>query len=294
MKITQELKKRVIELDRRYRSSWDVRAIAHTIGGISHQTVAAILKEIRGPRPRRSEMPHIKRTRFFFRDAMWSSDFVHLPDGRLLLKTQDEASRYRLGWNPSPTETAEAVVAHAESIVQRMGRVPLIWKYDHGSGFTSDLFGDFLESKKIIPYPTHPRSPWTNGRVERDHQEILNWLLAVEGLGLTLEQWDREIDEGMLTLNFIKPRAVLEFKVSANVYFNMRGLDDWSETDRLHFCMNVEDLKTQITMRNKESIHRKAVRIALQEWKLYEEWEIKPKEAGSVNRSEIKNVAFGT
>lgn len=291
MKITQEIKAKVIDLDRRYRSSWDARAIAHTIGGISHQTAAAILKEARGPRPKKTEVPHVRRTRFLFRDIMWSSDFVRLPDGRLLLKTQDEASRYRLGWNPSPSESAEAVRRHAEDIVHRMGRVPLIWKYDHGSGFVSDLFQEFLEEKKIIPYPTQPRAPWTNGRVERDHQEILNWLLAVEELGLTLDQWDREIDEGMMTLNFIKPRAVLEFKTSTETYFNMPGLDNWSETDRLHFCMNVEDLKTQIALINKESVHRKAVRTALQEWKLYEEWEIKPKEAGSVNRSEIKNVA---
>ncbi|MBI3317297.1 MAG: hypothetical protein HYZ85_04765, partial [Candidatus Omnitrophica bacterium] len=57
MKITQEIQAKVIDLDRRYRSSWDARAIAHTIGGISPQTVAAILKEARGPRPQKSEAP---------------------------------------------------------------------------------------------------------------------------------------------------------------------------------------------------------------------------------------------
>ncbi len=51
-----------------------------------------------------------------------------------------------------------------------------------------------------------------------------------EERGLTCDQWDREIDEGMMTLNFIKPRAVLEFKTSTQAYFNMPGLDDWSET----------------------------------------------------------------
>lgn len=291
MKITQEIKGKIIDLDRRYRSSWDARAIAHTIGGVSHQTVAAILKEARGPRPKRTKVPHIRRTRFLFKDVMWSSDFVRLPDGQLLLKTQDEASRFRLGWNPGPSETGQAVRRHAEDIVHRMGRVPLIWKYDHGSGFVSDLFQEFLKENKIIPYPTQPRAPWTNGRVERDHQEILNWLLTVEGLGLNLDQWDREIDEGMMTLNFIKPRAVLNFKTSAKTYFEMSGLDGWSETDRLHFLMSVEDLKTRSDRRSAESRHRKAVRLALQEWNLYEEWEIKPQEAGSVNRSGEKNVA---
>jgi len=59
----------VIELDERYRSSWDARSIAHVVG-IGHTTVAKILREKRGPRPRRRRLPHDRRTSFLRRDVM--------------------------------------------------------------------------------------------------------------------------------------------------------------------------------------------------------------------------------
>src|SRR4030065_5021 len=56
---------------------------------------------------------------------------------------------------------------------------------------------------KLVPYPTHPRAPWTNGRVERDHQEILNWLIVFEVKEVTREMLEREIDGGRWRLKYI-------------------------------------------------------------------------------------------
>ena len=218
MRIAAKIRDRVIELDRRYRSSWDVRSIAHVVG-IGHTTVAKILREVRGPRPVRAKRPHDRRTRFLRRDVMWSSDFMELPDGRELIKTIDEMSIFRLGWDAQKTETAEFAVRHGEAIIERMGRTPLVWKYDHGSPFTSGLFQDFLARQKILAYPIPPRSPWVNGRNERDNREVRNWLIAVEGKKLSAAELDRDIDDGMLMLNYVKPRAVLGFKKSAETYF---------------------------------------------------------------------------
>ncbi|MFI5360966.1 MAG: DDE-type integrase/transposase/recombinase [Elusimicrobiota bacterium] len=183
MKVTAELRTRVVELDRRYRSTWDAHAIGFVVG-LSATTVAKILREIRGPRPKRRKQPHTRRTKFLFRDVMWSSDFVRLGWGWLLMRTVDEMSGFRLGWDLCRGEAAQAAVAHARSIVKRMGRAPLTWKFDHGSAFTSEAFQDLLAELRIVPYATQPHAPWTNGRVERDHQDIHAWLIPLILAGL--------------------------------------------------------------------------------------------------------------
>lgn len=78
--------KQIIELDERYRSSWDTRSIGHAVG-LGHTTAAKILREHRGSRPRPKKRPHDRHTRFLRRDVMRSSDFMSLPDGRKLIKT---------------------------------------------------------------------------------------------------------------------------------------------------------------------------------------------------------------
>jgi len=288
MRISQELRDRVVELDRRYRSTWDAHAIAHVLG-MSPTTAAKILREERGPRPKRAKEPHTRRTRFKQRDVMWSSDFVRLGWGWLLIKTIDEMSGFRLGWELCRSETAEAAVAHARSIIARMGRAPLVWKYDHGSAFTSDAFQKLLACHKIVPYPTHPRAPWTNGRVERDHQEILNWLIAFEGKEMTRELLEREIDEGMWMLNYIKPRAVLGFKKSAEVYFKALGI---GEIPRDEFLGKVMEYEAQIGMMGTERTQRKAIRMAMQYWEVYEEWTVLPRWDRDVNRTRAGNVSI--
>jgi len=150
MRIGEEVRRRVVELDRRYRSSWDVRSIAY-VAGIGHTTVAKIPKEVRGPRPKPARAPHERRTWFLRCDVMWSTDFMELPGKRWLIKTLDEMSRFRPGWGVVLSQTAEAAVRHGEDIIRRMGRAPLIWKYDHGSPFTSDAFQNFLAKHKILP-----------------------------------------------------------------------------------------------------------------------------------------------
>ena len=154
MRISEEVKQRVIELDRRWRSTWDVRAIAHVVG-IGHNSVAKILREERGPRPKKAERPHNGRTRLTRRDAMWSSDYTDLPEGSKLLKTLDEMSLNKLAWDTVASENAEELVLHARKLVKTLGRAPLVWKYDNGSAFKSDAFQAFLAEHKIIPFP-HP------------------------------------------------------------------------------------------------------------------------------------------
>lgn len=307
MKVTAEVRERILVLDRRYRSTWDAHAIAYIVG-LSATTVAKVLREFRGPRPKRAKQPHTRRTRFKRRDVMWSSDFVELLWGWKLIKTIDEMTGYRLGWDLCRGETADAAVRHARSIVERMGRAPLVWKYDHGSAFTSDAFQDFLAKHRIVPYPTQRRAPWTNGRAERDHQDILAWMIAFEGKPEPPRpEIQREIDEGMLSFNFIKPRASLGFRKSAQVYFSEDAalcvdeeMRDRLAADICHAALQLGATDTSDRShdgkRPRERLHRKSVRIALQELGLYEEWDVAaqkgPSEAESVNRTANQNVSF--
>ena len=310
MKVTAELKERILALDRRYRSTWDAHAIAHVVG-IGHTTVAKILREVRGPRPKRAKQPHTRRTKFLRRDVMWSSDFVRVGWGWLLLVTMDEHSGYILGWDLVRSEQAWAVLEHAESILERMGREPLVWKYDHGSAFTSDVFQGLLADYEIVPYPIAPRSPWVNGRKERDNQEVHNWLISLEGRReVSREELDREIDEEMLVRNFIKPRACLDFRKSAEVYFSKDAALISDDEVRGWFAQSLSDAKFELGVLNYdevyeikksgERLHRKAVRLALQKEGLYEEWDAAakeglqegPSEAEVVNRTADQNVSF--
>lgn len=305
MRISQELKNRVVELDRRYRSTWDAHAIAFVVR-LSPTTVAKILREVRGPRPKRVERAHTRRTRFTRRDVMWSSDFVKIGWGWLLLKTLDEMSGYVLGWDLVRSENALAVLEHAQAIIERMGRAPLVWKYDHGSAFTSDIFQGLLESEQIIPYPIAPRSPWVNGRTERDNQEIHNWLIPLAGRELSRGELDREIDEGMLVRNFIKPRACLDFKKSAGIYFSADAALGAEDDIHGRLAQYMRDEKSALgapdpmqiyeIRKSGERLHRRAVRTALQKLGLYEEWDTaapeKSSEAETVNRTAASDVSF--
>lgn len=298
MKVGPEMLERVLELDKRYRSTWDAHAIAHVVK-LSPTTVAKILREHRGPRPKREEPAHTRRTRFIRRDVMWSSDFTHIGWGWLLLRTLDEHSGYILGWDLVKSEDSIGVLEHGQSIVGSMERGPLVWKYDHGSGFISDVFQYFMEGEGIAPYPTAPRAPWTNGRTEREHQETHNWLRPLEGRELGKAELEREIGDGMLVRNYVKPRACLGFRKSAEVYFGKDAELEVDEEMRGWLAQEIINAKGALgaddpeevygIRKSKERVHRKAVKVALEKLGLYEEWDTaageRPSEGVSVNRT---------
>ena len=290
---------KILDIDKNYRSSWDVRAIAHVVK-VSPTTVADILRNVRGPRPQLAKHPHRGRTCFIDRDVMWSSDFTGLPDGptdrpgkRYLLRTLDETSRFRVGWEVLRDETAEAVVGHAVDLLRRVGHAPLVWKYDHGSQFTCDAFQAFLAFYQIVPFPIPPRAPWVNGRTERDNREIQNWLISVWDKGLSDADLERDVDEGMWMLNYIKPRMVLDYQTSAQVYFRKESMVE--DADRDWLLDQLQQIKDRLWPMSGERLQRKAVRMWLQQMGFYEEWEEIPKDAvtgESVNRTSDKDVAF--
>ena len=224
---------------------------------------------------------------------MWSSDFKELPRKRYLLKTLDETSRFRLGWEVLAAETAEATVRHAEDLLRRAGHAPLVWKYDHGSQFMSGAFQGFLKYHEIVPFPIPPRAPWANGRTERDNKEVQNWLIPVWDKNLTDAELEKDVDEGMWMLNYIKPRMVLGYQTSAQVYFAKESMIE--DGGRDYILDQLQQIKDRLWPMSGERLQRKAVRMWLQQMGVYEEWEEIPEDAvtgETVNRSQDKDVAF--
>lgn len=208
------------------------------------------------------------------------SDYTDLPDGSKLLKTLYEMSLNKLAWDIVANENAADLVSHVRKLVGTLGRAPLVWKYDNGSAFKSDAFQAFLAEHKIIPFPIPPRAPWVNGRTERDNQEIQNWLLPLQGRAVSREELERELNEGILMLNCIKPRAVLGFKRSTEVYQNCLGVADM---EREHLALDLYCTKQGMALDCEKvswAIHRRAVRAVLKKWMLLEEWEEEPEGAG--------------
>lgn len=287
-RIGEDVIRQLMAMDWQYRSTWDARALASRVD-ISASTVQSVLNEIRGPRPKPVKLPHTRRTTFLRRDVMWSSDFWDkLPGKRHLIATLDEMSNYRIGWEGPVAETAAEVVRHAEGCIRRMGYAPLVWKYDHGTQFTSEMFQTFLADHRIVGYPIPCRTPRVNGRTERDHREIQGWLIPVSA-DIPDEALEKEVDDGMRMLNFLKPRQSLGYRTNAEVYFTARGVED---IDRNEFFRSIEYLKLVLGGRGGEVLHRRAVRLVLQQWGLYEEWDVQEREAKFVNRSRGSNVAF--
>lgn len=90
-------------------------------------------------------------------------------------------------------------------------------------------------------------------------------------------------------LNYVKPRAVLGFKKSAEVYFRTLGIE---EIPRDHFLGKVLEYEAQIGMMGTERTRRKATRMAMQYWEVYEEWTQLPWWDRDVNRTQARNVSI--
>jgi len=284
MRIDAGVVVKVKEIDSMYRYTWDTRAIAH-VTGISHGSVAKILREYRGPKPTRKKPKHDRRTKFFLRDVMWSSDGTEADNGTIILRTIDEKTDYPLGWDIVDSENADEVTAHAESAIMRMGRAPLVWKFDNSGGFKSRKFREFIGKYGIIPYPIRKRTPWTNGRTEREHRDTHQWLAPVIKKLSSKEEIQKDLNEGMLMLNYVKPRAVLGYRTTAQAYFSDKGV---TEQDRKELWEEVEKVRGKFVEYN----HRKVVRVAMQKLGLYEEYLVTEKRLVSVNRSQRHNVAI--
>jgi hypothetical protein len=93
----------------------------------------------------------------------------------------------------------------------------------------------------------------------------------------------------MLMLNYVKPRAVLGFKKSAETYFAAEGA---AEIGRDELLWKVQEYEAQIGSVGTERTRRKAIRMAMQCFGIYEEWTELPWWDKDVNRTRLLNVSI--
>ena len=165
---------------------------------------------------------------------------------------------------------------------------------------------DLLMEYKAVPYSIVPCSAWIYVRTLRDLREVQNWLIPLAGRELGREELDRAVDDEMLVRNFIKPRACLGFRKSAEVYFGTDAVLHAAEEVREWLAQGICEVKALLgsadpeeayeIKKSGERLHRKAVRQTLQKLGLYEEWDTAapkgPPEAEVVNRTGAANVSF--
>lgn len=247
------------------RGTWDARAMAVYVTGISHGTVAKIVNGIRDTVPAKKEPKHDGRTRFLRVGAMLSSDGVMVGRDKVFLTTIDEKSGKTVGYDLCRRENAEYVEEHMRKIVSKTGQRPMVWKHDNGPGFKSEKCQGFLKKNGIVAYPTRGYAPWTNGRVERNNKDLQGWFSTVDVERMSENEVENEAAQFVYLQNYVKPRAVLGYRTADSVYRSEQGI---SEDERERFIREVAAIKAgDATMK-----HRKAVKTALRNLGFYEEW----------------------
>jgi len=170
----------------------------------SRSTIARILdrehlvQRNRRKRPKRSH----RRIRSEFPNQRWQSDGleVTLSTGEVVVVIEiiDDCTRFNIGLHPGPAETARVVVDTFRRAIQTYGR-PVLVHTDNGTAFNMARLGKVtalqtflgdLGVKMITGSPSHPKS---QGKVERAHQTLLNFIAAQAPA--TIDELERVLGE---------------------------------------------------------------------------------------------------
>lgn len=170
----------------------------------SRSTIARILdrehlvERNKRKRPKRSH----RRIRSEFPNQRWQSDGleVTLTTGEVVVVIEiiDDCTRFNIGLHPGPAESAAVVLDAFRAAIDTHGR-PVLVHTDNGGAFNmarsgkvtalQSFLGD-LGVKMISGRPSHPKS---QGKVERAHQTLLNFIAAQAPA--TLDELQRVLDE---------------------------------------------------------------------------------------------------
>ncbi|WP_179206615.1 DDE-type integrase/transposase/recombinase [Microbacterium esteraromaticum] len=170
----------------------------------SRSTIARILDRVhlvkrnKHKRPKRSHT----RIRSEFPNQRWQSDGleVALTTGEIVVVVEilDDCTRYSIALHPGPAENSLVVVQAFQQAIAGYGR-PVVVHTDNGTAFNQrranktsalDAFLSDLGVKMISGRPRHPQS---QGKVERAHQTLLNFIDARRPA--TIEQLQQILDE---------------------------------------------------------------------------------------------------
>jgi transposase InsO family protein len=138
------------------------------------------------PEPRKRPRSSYRRFAAAQPNECWQSDFTHwrLADGTdtEILNFLDDHSRYLLGWTAHTPVTGDQVTSSFLAIAEEHG-LPASTLTDNGRVYTArfgggkNAFEYLLAALGITQKNGHPGHPQTQGKIERLHQTLKNWLV---------------------------------------------------------------------------------------------------------------------
>lgn len=184
-------------LDVLYRSGFTPLPSRSTIARILDRE--QLVERNKRKRPKRSHM----RIRSQFPNQRWQSDGleVALSTGEVVVVIEilDDCTRYNIVLHAGPAESAMVVTEAFRLAIQAHGR-PVLVHTDNGAAFNRSRYGaitqlqGFLGDLGVKMITGRPRHPKSQGKVERAHRTLLNFIDAhapatTDQLRLVLQQY---------------------------------------------------------------------------------------------------------
>ena len=224
------LKAKALEIYLRYKGTWSAETISMALKG---RLSAPTIRKIIAPYKRDGQIQtHEKANGYVLKTAVepnivWSVDWTEFKvRGKkfFILLFMDEASRFYLGWyvfvsHPTGKDVAECL----RDVLARYEARPFILKSDRARAFLCSEWLGVLTKNNIVHHKIRPHCPQDQGVIERGMREIKQWL-RVNDVSNN-EELGACLDEGMLMLNFLKPKIVLNAATPAKVYFSDANSD---------------------------------------------------------------------
>lgn len=137
--------------------------------------------------PQKRPRSSYRRFAFALVHECWQLDAFEwkLADGSkcVIFQLLDDCSRYLLASLVAPAETSQAAIAVTRTAIEAF-QVPCLFLSDNGTALNRDRLGQttalvtYLTELGVKPITGRPSHPQTQGKDERVHQPLQNWLRA--------------------------------------------------------------------------------------------------------------------
>lgn len=142
---------------------------------------------------------------------MWSIDFMQgaLQGGKKfwLLTALDDCSREAVITKVLGRRSAAAVIESIQLLLT-LGRTPQAIRSDHGSEFTSKVYGEFLAHANIQKVHSRYRTPSDNAYIE-SMNKLVRYEVLTRFEFKSLQEAQRRLDDWQLRYNFVRTQKVL-------------------------------------------------------------------------------------
>lgn len=217
--VIDAMKQDIEELHHIKRRTWGTETIYDEYHGmIPRQVIRMAIEETRR-RHRRQERKKATRYEFAAPGVAWSTDFMEVALLGRPLRVQDECSRLVLGCEMRQRWTDEGVRDFVKAGFIRYGP-PLVFKFDRGSEFRSDVFQALLRDYRVVALPNPAYYPRANGKHERLNESVRQWLLPLTWENAAPEEIAQEMRDALIDNNEHRRKEVLGKRTPEDVYLH--------------------------------------------------------------------------